>query len=368
MWKTPNIATRHPYISFCVCLAVIDLPQWFQSVWGFFRTDAPIPVIRDWLSKLNVTVPLFSAYWITIPLGIGMFIFLLLELRSQKTALNIRQTGEHSLARIAGILYPKQSWFETWVQKTFPPKMMPMSEAVRHLYDQTHDTELGFFIRRNFDDIDKQLRCLARYVVGTSVPVFAKRPGGASLILVDKDKLKSGSFHSSGDSFAPHGTMGVPTLIDVSIYRRDLQKAIREITALGVADSDAEKEFQDAFDRAAFERNKASRDAALLRLAQLRTAGVAIRNEAEYVQDDSLQLWLESVETWMHEVIDVIWQINVADSEWFKTLDAVPPPRIPINSLCKKQTNPGIHLNVYRQHDLRLVRLEQLLRKHGVAA
>jgi hypothetical protein len=119
---------------------------------------------------------------------------------------------------------------------------------------------------------------------------------------------------------------------------------------------------------AVFERNPESKDAALLLLTRLRADGVALRNEAEYVQDASLRVWLESIEQWMHDVINAISQVHEADSEWFKTLDTVPPPRIPIKSLCTKQTDRNVHLHVYRQHDFRLVRLEQLLKKYGVAA
>jgi hypothetical protein len=62
---------------------------------------------------------------------------------------------------------------------------------------------------------------------------------------------------------------------------------------------------------------KDCKDKALLRLTHLRADGVALRNEAEYVQDASLQPWLENVEKWMLEVIGAVRQINEADSECF---------------------------------------------------
>lgn len=121
------------------------------------------------------------------------------------------------------------------------------------------------------------------------------------------------------------------------------------------------------FDKAAFQRDKASRNAAVIRLAQLRTEGVIIRNEAEagQVRDDNLESWLSKVSTWMNEAIDVIWQIDEADSEWFKTLDIVPPARAqaPIAFLRKEERIPDF-VRIYNQHDFRLLRLDELLKKY----
>ena len=76
-----DFQNRHPYWWTFICVSAISFPQWFQSVWGLFSADPPIPIIRDWLKTVDTTLPAFSAYWVTVPLGIGMFLWLILELR-----------------------------------------------------------------------------------------------------------------------------------------------------------------------------------------------------------------------------------------------------------------------------------------------
>jgi hypothetical protein len=300
--------------------------------------------------------------------GVSLWIFERFYLRT--SLLYRKQTGSHSLKEMAEIIYPKKSRFSTWWAKLFPPKMMPMHEAVRHIYDQIHDTELGLFIRRNFDDVEKQLRCLAEYIVGTSVPIFGKRPSGASLKNVGKEMFKKGSFYSSGDSFSPHGTMGIPTLTDISIYRSDLQKAIGEIIALGVTVADVEREFGNAFDRAAAEHTKPTKDAALLRLAQLRSQGIALRNEsAQLMFTSHLDAWSSKIIDWMNEVTEAIKPVSEADSIWFGTLGEVPEPRVPIPNLrLGGDADRTMFISTFRQHDFRLKRLDDLLKKNGIGA
>jgi len=86
---------KHPYWWFCLCMAIIGFPQWFQSVWSLFRTDAPIPIIRDWLKTMHMPLPEFSGYWVTVPLGLMMFGLLLYELRLQRVvATSIHRVNE----------------------------------------------------------------------------------------------------------------------------------------------------------------------------------------------------------------------------------------------------------------------------------
>lgn len=79
------IPKKYPYLWALLCLLIVGFPQWFQSVWSLFRTDAPIPIVRDWLKTMHMTIPEFSGYWVTVPLGLIMFGWLVYELRLQRT-------------------------------------------------------------------------------------------------------------------------------------------------------------------------------------------------------------------------------------------------------------------------------------------
>jgi len=128
--------------------------------------------------------------------------------------------------------------------------------------------------------------------------------------------------------------------------------------------SEAEEAFEHGFNKATFERNKGNAEAAVLRLAQLRTEGVKIRNEAGYVDDTNLQEWLGKLDTWMHEVLDAIRAVSAVDAELFRTLDVVTPARLQVPIRLKNQLHVPVFVNVYNQHDLRLVRLKDLLEKY----
>src|SRR6266568_157718 len=102
-----DFSTKHPVLLTCFCIAVISFPQWFQSVWSLFRTDAPVPAIRDLLKDLSIAVPQFSPYWISVPLGIGMFLWLISELRKQPRAVQhteVSRNVEQEISDDRGLL------------------------------------------------------------------------------------------------------------------------------------------------------------------------------------------------------------------------------------------------------------------------
>jgi hypothetical protein len=131
-----------------------------------------------------------------------------------------------------------------------------------------------------------------------------------------------------------------------------------------------EAEFATAFNRTLFESNKSNKDAAILRLTQLRGEGVVIRNDANSLLFTSdLDAWVRRVTGWMNEVIEALRSVSVAESEWFATLDAVPGARVPIpNVRLGGEADRAMFVSIFCQHDYRLVRLERLLHKHGIGA
>ena len=96
---------------------------------------------------------------------------------------------------------------------------------------------------------------------------------------------------------------------------------------------------------------------ARLELAKLRTEGVDLRNRCVPLAM-SLSEWIAECQGWTGRVIETIKKISQADAEWFKTLDAVPPPRLFLES-----SNPA-QILTYRVHDFYLVKLEELIKKY----
>ena len=97
---------------------------------------------------------------------------------------------------------------------------------------------------------------------------------------------------------------------------------------------------------------------ARLELAKLRTEGVDLRNRCMPLTT-SLSEWIAECQSWTKRVIEAINKISQADAEWFKTLDAVPPARIFLESSNSEQSL------TYRMHDFYLVKLEDLIKKYG---
>ena len=100
-------------------------------------------------------------------------------------------------------------------------------------------------------------------------------------------------------------------------------------------------------------------DEARLRLARLRTAGVRLRNRQS--QLDEATEWISQVQDWAQAVVTGIERIDPADAEWFRTLDAVPPPRVSFIQLTPEYSK------AFRELEFMLVKLECLLTKYSSA-
>lgn len=122
------------------------------------------------------------------------------------------------------------------------------------------------------------------------------------------------------------------------------------------------------YNRAA-SKSVSTRDAALFLLTRLRTEGVVIRNSASklYYTGD-LDGWINKVTEWMNNVIRALKPLDEADSEWFATLDVVQPARVPIPNVRLGNDLNQRFASIFCQHDLRLSRLDDLLKKYGVGA
>lgn len=146
------------------------------------------------------------------------------------------------------------------------------------------------------------------------------------------------------------------------------QQRSRNADRTHFASAEGEDEgFVEGFNRATFARNPDLKGAKL-RLSQLRGEGVVIRNAGATLMFTShLDAWAKKVSEWMREAIAAIRVIDEADSEWFATLGEVPAARVPISNVqLGGQFDREMFVKLFREHDFRLARLDQLFKKYGI--
>jgi len=110
-------------------------------------------------------------------------------------------------------------------------------------------------------------------------------------------------------------------------------------------------------------------DAHRLLLGQLRTEGVAIRNEVldppgGYLTDSEWSDWEQRATEWARKSTAAVKGFSAADAEWFRTLDVVGPPRIPMPPQRGDDAIQAQRYPSYAMHDCHLARLDQLIQKY----
>jgi hypothetical protein len=244
------------------------------------------------------------------------------------------QTGAIPLREI---FHPKTKWHQAWLRTIFPPTMMDMPDAARELADALRGLKFADYMNSISHEPAKQLDLLAHYLVNTSIPVFARYENGANLIEINKENFKNGAFTNAGTTFVKHGMMGVPFVIDISIRRRELRKAIAEVKLLdkefsrqtnstgGPTVAAQHAEYDAAFAIAAMSKNDARKE-----LWKLRKEGVAIRNES-VSSEQSFSLWKQKYETWRNNVLEVADKYDENLRNRLEVLDRPrPPPSLPV--------------------------------------
>jgi len=334
-------------------MAIIGFPQWFQSVWSLGSTDAPIPVIRDWLKTVPMPTLGFSGYWITVPVGIMMFGLLWYELRSQRI---VQTTSIHIVKE--PIPLTTSTPIPDWNIRELFFYIRP--DLVEDHTDHTWE-KVGLDIRDKLST--GQLKIWGRLDSSDRKPLSEISP----------EYWQSAEFtywflsDEEGSRFLVHVTPGIYHQHANLPSYRDLQ--VNKAQAMTIIDAARLAEQKVGFNKATFERNP-TKENVILRLAQLRSEGVAIRNEAhQMLFTTHLDAWTTKVTDWMKEVIETLEAKNAVDSEWFATLGEVPEARVPIPNLrLGGQTDRETFVAIFRQHDFRLARLDKLLTKYGVGA
>ena len=94
-------------------------------------------------------------------------------------------------------------------------------------------------------------------------------------------------------------------------------------------------------------------------LAELRSVGVGVRNCGSQLEPDDLTSWVAEADKWSDTTVTAVKGVDRADAEWFRTLDAVPAPRVqfrPIN---------WEHAKAFREIDFKLVKLDTLKTRYA---
>lgn len=79
-----SFSTKYPSVWLFLSIAIISFPQWLQNIWGLFSSEPALPAILAYFTSHETKMP-FSPYWITVPLGLAMFLWLVIELRLQRS-------------------------------------------------------------------------------------------------------------------------------------------------------------------------------------------------------------------------------------------------------------------------------------------
>lgn len=184
-------------------------------------------------------------------------------------------------------------------------------------------------------------------------------PAYGSLAML-KRELESGQIKSLNGKINMDGQIKREDLVMLANIRR-----VRPKFLFPEADEQrAKSDLREGYNKATFNLSKANYDAAILRLAQLRSSGVVIRNDAANVSEFTLVEWIGRVEKWMKETIETIYCISPTDSELFRTLDVVPAARVQVPVALTNTMQIGALVKAYNEHDYRLVRLVELIAKY----
>ena len=173
LWKRPKVA----WLFFLFIMSFIWFPQWGSAVWSWFSSDPPIPTIARKLS-LGFNWPQWSASWITVPLGVLMFVILFLllvrgrqvsEERRSRANLNperlleLRNEGGAILEKLRRhhVLEPYKTLAEAWA-KTVEDYLSATNAKVEAL--QFNNPAIDVHIPIGVNDTTSQTRDLFRWL------------------------------------------------------------------------------------------------------------------------------------------------------------------------------------------------------------
>lgn len=256
--------------------------------------------------------------------------------------------------------------------QTNAPEFISMQEAATRLYE-SQATVAGVKLSVAAERLgnltlgaaspNERLEYLAHFI-SRKIDIYGRKSPSRIVEKIDENEVRRASF-SDGASVLRDNIYDKSIFwIDLCVRSAQLNNLIRALVT-----DDEEGAFKRGFGRATYQKAP-NRENALSRLAQLRSEGVVIRNESsELLFTADLDTWGSKVEAWMNEVVESLKPVSEEDSEWFTTLDTVPPPRVSIpNIRLGGDFDRQIFIKAFREHDYRLVRLEKLLVKYGVGA
>lgn len=92
-----DITARYPWTSFILILLFITGPEWLSSVWSLFSNE---PLAYAVARKFNMRPLNWSPYWVTVPLGLLMYGYLVHVLKIRQQSSSARQSFVLSIERI----------------------------------------------------------------------------------------------------------------------------------------------------------------------------------------------------------------------------------------------------------------------------
>ncbi len=263
-------------------------------------------------------------------------------------------------------------------------EFIPMQEAARVAYEQFRVAKVLYGVAADKlahpTDGEAQQDATLRWMchlLAPKVTVYGKHPPSRLRESIDPKEVKRLSFVDGGRALQDHMSRKTANYVDLEVRRTELNAAISalfETSSLGTEleappaknrERSIEEFHEDAHFAYGFDpKGKEALEKAILLLARLRSEGVRIRNEVAAVHDATVEQWIERTLTWMRDTIDALRLVSTADAEIFSTLDVVPNARVLLPTAITQQHLADRLNSYYRQHDLRLVRLQELLLRY----
>lgn len=250
------------------------------------------------------------------------------------------------------------------------PEFISLKEAATRLYEsgsKVNGLALARFAERlgNLNagaSPNERLDWLAAFIVQKAVAIYGKKPPSRELKQIDDAELRHATFGDGATILRDNFYSASIFWNDLCVKTVDLSQLILRLT------NDPDEEYSKAFNKATL--LSGTRDDAKLLLAQLRSEGTKIRNVPFTVVsmvDAELDTWIASIGQWSTDAIEALRFFDLAQAEWFSTLNEVQPSKVGIpNIQLGGKAQRDRYVASFQQHDDRLRRFEKLCLSFGV--
>ena len=181
---------------------LVSFPEWFQSVWSLFSSEPAVPaLVRFWRA---IDLPVFSPYWISVPVGISIFIAV----------------------------------FIVRVRRGAVPSYVPMIEATTRAYEElrsanslwaaTAERFAGSALGKTHEEGVRLYIATAFTTIG--LPLYGRRAPSRIYERIPEKEFKRGSFLDNGASFK-YFDAKFPVWVEIGVRKDNLDDAIAKMKA-----------------------------------------------------------------------------------------------------------------------------------------